>query len=150
MYAIRSYYDTIEEKKGIKLNVFAIANSKKVLLTKKGATKNWREKLNEKGVSYTISDVIEYAKDHHLENLIAIDNTANGTFVENYIPLVENGFDLVSSNKIANTISYEFYQNLRSVLAKNQKEYLYETNVGAGLPFRITSYNVCYTKLLRQ
>lgn len=126
--------DTIEEKKGIKLNVFAIANSKKVLLTKKGATKNWREKLNEKGVSYTITDVIEYAKEHHLENLIAIDNTANGTFVENYIPLVENGFDLISSNKIANTISYEFYQNLRTVLAKNQKEYLYETNVGAGLP----------------
>lgn len=126
--------DTIEEKKGIKLNVFAIANSKKVLLTKKGATKNWREKVNEKGVSYAISDVIEYAKDHHLENLIAIDNTANGTFVENYIPLVENGFDLISSNKIANTISYEFYQNLRTVLAKNQKEYLYETNVGAGLP----------------
>mgnify|MGYP000977305910 CR=1 FL=1 len=46
----------------------------------------------------------------------------------------EEGFDLVSSNKIANTISLKFYKELRSVLAKFQKNYLYETNVGAGLP----------------
>jgi homoserine dehydrogenase len=40
----------------------------------------------------------------------------------------------VSSNKIANTIDFKFYSELRRVLAKNQKNYLYETNVGAGLP----------------
>lgn len=124
----------IEDKKGIKLNVFAIANSKKVLLNKFGIGNNWKEVLNEKGESYTIDTITNYAKEHHLENLIAIDNTASEDFVSNYISLAENSFDLISSNKIANTISYEFYQNLRTVLAKNQKEYLYETNVGAGLP----------------
>ena len=124
----------IEAKKGIKLNVFAIANSKKVLLNKFGIGNNWKEVLNEKGESYTIDTITNYAKEHHLENLIAIDNTASEDFVSNYISLAENSFDLISSNKIANTISYEFYQNLRTVLAKNQKEYLYETNVGAGLP----------------
>ena len=124
----------IEAKKGIKLNVFAIANSKKVLLNKFGIGNNWKEVLNEKGESYTIDTITNYAKEHHLENLIAIDNTASEDFVSNYISLAENSFDLISSNKIANTISYEFYQNLRIVLAKNQKEYLYETNVGAGLP----------------
>lgn len=41
---------------------------------------------------------------------------------------------MVSSNKIANTISYAFYKELRQTLQKNHKEYLYETNVGAGLP----------------
>ena len=124
----------IEDKKGIKLNVFAIANSKKVLLNKFGIGNNWKEVLNEKGESYTIDTITNYAKEHHLENLIAIDNTASEDFVSNYVSLAENSFDLISSNKIANTISYEFYQNLRTVLAKNQKEYLYETNVGAGLP----------------
>ncbi len=124
----------IEAKKGIKLNVFAIANSKKVLLNKFGIGNNWKEVLNEKGESYTIDTITNYAKEHHLENLIAIDNTASEDFVSNYISLAENSFDLISSNKIANTISYEFYQNLRTILAKNQKEYLYETNVGAGLP----------------
>jgi len=47
---------------------------------------------------------------------------------------VENGFDLVSSNKIANTLGFDYYQLLREELLKNQKQYLYETNVGAGLP----------------
>src|SRR5690606_3684819 len=51
-----------------------------------------------------------------------------------YKLLIENGFDLVSSNKIANTLSFDFYKDLRSHLDKNQKQYLYETNVGAGLP----------------
>jgi aspartokinase/homoserine dehydrogenase 1 len=90
--------------------------------------------LQEKGNSYAVEDVIAYAKEHHLENLIAIDNTASSIFVENYIALAENSFDLISSNKVANTLSFEFYKKLRKVLEENQKEYLYETNVGAGLP----------------
>ena len=52
----------------------------------------------------------------------------------NYFKFVENGFDLVSSNKIANTLRYDYYRLLRDELIKNQKQYLYETNVGAGLP----------------
>nr|WP_288836117.1 bifunctional aspartate kinase/homoserine dehydrogenase I [uncultured Flavobacterium sp.] len=124
----------IEKRKDIKLNVFAIANSKSVLLNKDGVTPNWINEIQTNGFSYTIDDIIAYANEHHLENLIAVDNTASATFVENYIPLVENGFDLISSNKVANTLSYGFYKQLRSVLAENQKSYLYETNVGAGLP----------------
>ena len=124
----------IEQKKGVKLNIFAIGNSKKVYLNEQGIAKNWRETLAEKGVPYHIQDVIDFANENHLENLIAIDNTASSRFVEHYIPLAENGFDLISSNKIANTISFDFYKELRSVLQKNHKEYLYETNVGAGLP----------------
>jgi homoserine dehydrogenase len=50
--------------------------------------------------------------------LIAIDNTASSTFVENYIPLVDSSFDLISSNKVANTLSYGFYKELRTVLEK--------------------------------
>ena len=124
----------IEKRKGIKLNVFAIANSKSLLLNKNGVTPNWKNEIQNNGFSYTINDVIAYANEHHLENLIAIDNSASATFVENYIPLAENSFDLISSNKVANTLSYSFYKKLRKVLAENQKNYLYETNVGAGLP----------------
>src|SRR5690606_7876799 len=49
-------------------------------------------------------------------------------------PLIKQGFDLVSSNKIANTLDFERYRAIRSCLDQNQKQYLYETNVGAGLP----------------
>jgi aspartokinase/homoserine dehydrogenase 1 len=96
----------IEKKKDIKLNVFAIANSKNVLLNKKRCD-TWNE-IQTNGFSYTIDDVIAYANEHHLENLIAIDNTASADFVTNYISLVENSFDLISSNKVANTLSYSF------------------------------------------
>ena len=125
---------SIEKRKDIKLNIFAIANSKNLLLNKNGVSPNWKNEIQTNGFSYAIEDVIAYANENHLENLIAIDNTASAAFVENYIPLAEGSFDLISSNKVANTLSYKFYKDLRKVLAVNQKNYLYETNVGAGLP----------------
>lgn len=126
--------EQIEKRKKINLNIFAVANSRKVLLDKNGVTQNWKNAIDEKGISYTVENVIRFADDHHLENLIAIDNTASQGFTENYINLVEHGFDLVSSNKVANTLSFNFYKKLRAKLEENQKQYLYETNVGAGLP----------------
>ena len=93
-----------------------------------------KNEIQTNGFAYTINDVIAFANENHLENLIAVDNSASAVFVENYIELAENGFDLISSNKVANTLSYKFYKDLRKVLAENQKNYLYETNVGAGLP----------------
>lgn len=125
---------SIEKRKDIKLNVFAIANSKNLLLNKNGVSPNWKNEIQTNGFSYTIDDVIAFANENNMENLIAIDNTASSIFVENYVTLAENSFDLISSNKVANTLSYKFYKDLRKVLAENQKNYLYETNVGAGLP----------------
>ncbi|WP_405247368.1 bifunctional aspartate kinase/homoserine dehydrogenase I [Cellulophaga sp. Asnod2-G02] len=125
---------SIEERKGIQLNVFAVANSKKVLLNKNGISENWKADLDKNGKSFELDTIFDFAKTHHLENLIAVDNTASKTFVASYLNMIENGFDLVSSNKIANTLSFDFYQNLRTELERSQKQYLYETNVGAGLP----------------
>ncbi|OSY88170.1 aspartate kinase [Tenacibaculum holothuriorum] len=126
---------SVLERRKIQLNVFAIANSKKVLLTKNGVNEKWEESLNKsEDNNDVVNSVIDFAKEHHLENLIAVDNTASKEFINNYISLVNAGFDLVSSNKIANTVSYSFYKELRETLHKNKKVYLYETNVGAGLP----------------
>ena len=124
----------IEKRKGIQLNVFALANSRRLIMNQYGIGNNWKEELEDKGVPYTVGDIFEFAGRHHLENLIAVDNTASEKFVANYFDLVDFGFDLVSSNKIANTLGYDFYQLLREDLTKHQKQYLYETNVGAGLP----------------
>lgn len=126
---------TILERRKIQLNVFAVANSKKVLLSKNGISSTWNtdlEALEEDENAF--ENVLAYAKNHHLENLIAIDNTASSDFVNNYIPLISSGFDLVSCNKIANTLSFSYYEELRSNLKEYKKQYLYETNVGAGLP----------------
>ena len=126
---------SVLEKRKIQLNIFAIANSKRVLLDKEGVSDNWENDLEQsKPIKNIIDQTLAYAQEHHLENLIAVDNTASLEFVDNYLPLVEAGFDLVSSNKIANTVSYDFYKKLRRELDNRGKTYLYETNVGAGLP----------------
>lgn len=124
----------ILDKNNIKLNVFAVADSQHAYLDKNGIADNWKETFKKEKIAYTVQQIIDYAKTHHLENLIAVDTTASKDFIHNYISLVTNGFDLVSANKIANTVEYSFYETLRSELKKYQKNYLYETNVGAGLP----------------
>ncbi|WP_038266575.1 bifunctional aspartate kinase/homoserine dehydrogenase I [Zhouia amylolytica] len=125
---------SIEERKNVNLNIFAVANSRKVLFAEEGVDENWETALKLSEVPSSVDAIVDFAREHHLENLIAVDNTANKDFVGHYIELVENGFDLVSSNKIANTLGYEFYKELRVKLDERQKQYLYETNVGAGLP----------------
>ena len=124
----------ILKRRNINLQIVAIANSKEVVFNHKGISPADYTAFDTLKVPYQISELIAQVQQHHLENLIAIDVTASKAFVENYLPLVENGFDLVSANKIANTIDYPFYKKLRETLTQYKKQYLYETNVGAGLP----------------
>lgn len=131
---IQASAESIAQKKNIQLKIFAIGNSKKIWFNTENDLADWREKLEKEGQAYCISDVVDFAEKHHLENLIAVDNTASTSFIDNYIPLAKHGFDWVSSNKMANTLPYDFYQSLRQTLKENHQEYLYETNVGAGLP----------------
>ena len=127
-------HDNILQRKNISLRIVAIANSQKILTAAKGIGKGWEQAFEREAVPYNFDTLQAFVDKNHLENLIAVDVTASKTFVDNYIPLVKSGYDLVSANKIANTISFSFYQELRKTLKQYQKTYLYETNVGAGLP----------------
>jgi len=127
-------HDNILQRKNISLRIVAIANSQKILTAAKGIGKGWEEAFECEAVPYNFDTLQAFVDKNHLENLIAVDVTASKTFVDNYIPLIKSGYDLVSANKIANTISFSFYQELRKTLKQYQKTYLYETNVGAGLP----------------
>ncbi len=124
----------ISERKHIVLNVFAVANSGQLLFQTDGIDENWRNKLKAEKVGWDISEVIKFARQYNLKNLIAIDNTGSTEFVDHYPKLIEGGFNLVSSNKHPNTRDLKFYQELRSLLQHHEKEFFYETNVGAGLP----------------
>ncbi len=128
-------HDKIEKRKETKLNIFAIVGTKKILFSKNGISSNWKQDYENSPIeNSSIESVIEFAEQNHMENLIAIDNTADYNFINNYTTFIENGFDLISSNKIANTVSYDYYKELRNSLKQYNKQYLYETNVGAGLP----------------
>jgi len=132
-------------KQGINLNIFGVANSKKLLLNSNGIDTNWEEEFSDKTNTHkannkiieskdAIKDIIEFSKTNNMVNLVAIDNTANDQIINKYEELICNGFNLISSNKKSNTSSYNSYKQLRQTLKKYNKKYLYETNVGAGLP----------------
>ncbi|MBT0551788.1 ACT domain-containing protein [Riemerella anatipestifer] len=128
-----SAYDILQRKR-IDLKIVAIANSKNIVFNKGGFGSDWRQKVRFANTQNTLEDLFQFVKEHQFENLIAVDNTASKDFVKNYLELAEQGFDLVSSNKIYNTLPIGEYKKLRRTLEKNKKKYLYETNVGAGLP----------------
>ena len=131
---IISSKEEISRRRDLELNIFAVANSKTVLLQQKGISKNWLDEKSDLGKPYNIEEVISFAKTNNLQNLILVDNTADASFVYNYSTFVDGGFHLVSSNKIANTLDLNFYKELREKLTSKKRHYLYETNVGAGLP----------------
>jgi len=139
IFALR---EKLGEEQGLTIQIPVIANSKQVLLTKGDLHENWQSGFNKFAIRYEIADIIHFISEYQLENLIAIDVTASKDFVENYIPLIINGFHIISANKIANTLPIESYKELRETLNMHGKKYLYETNVGAGLPIIETIKNL--------
>jgi len=126
--------EEIRNRKKLDLKIVAVANSKKIALNKAGFTQNWNDEVLTAERPSNIEELINFSQQNQLENMIVVDNTASKDFVKNYSVLAENGFDLVSSNKIFNTLPISEYRNFRHILNKKNKKYLYETNVGAGLP----------------
>ena len=122
------------EKQNIDLRFPIITNSTLAFFEKEGLKNHWETDFSKSAIPFTIQNIFEYAKEKQLENLIAIDATASLEIVKSYIPLIQNGFHIIAANKKANTLHLDFYKELRYNLKKYNKKFLYETNVGAGLP----------------
>lgn len=117
----------------IDLRIVGLANSKRVLLDLEGISLNWKEEfgtkseIRESDSFYKISSLYDVTK-------IAVDATASKEVSLVYPELLENDFNIVTANKIGNTLSQEFYDEIRTVLSLKNLKFEYETNVGAGLP----------------
>lgn len=122
------------EKHNIDLRFPVITNSTLAFFEKEGVKDEWEANFAQSAIPFKIEDIIEYAHRKQLENPIAVDATASSEITESYIPLVQNGFHIVAANKKANTQPIAFYNDLRENLSLCDKTFLYETNVGAGLP----------------
>lgn len=122
------------EKKNIDLRFPIITNSSLAFFEKEGLKNQWEANFAQSAIPFKLEDIIEYVQEQQLENLIAIDATASSEIIKSYIPLIQKGFNIVAANKKANTLHNDFYQELRRNLKKFEKTFLYETNVGAGLP----------------
>lgn len=131
-----------ENSRNIKIQFAVIANSKKALFLRKELPNNWQELFDNASDHYELQDVLDFCNQQELENLVAIDATASTEIVSQYELLVKSGFHIIAANKTANTLSQEFYNNLRNVLEEESKQFLYATNVGAGLPIISTVRNL--------
>ncbi|OBX06853.1 aspartate kinase [Gallibacterium salpingitidis] len=121
--------------KNIAIRVCGIANSKKVLLNVDGLDlSNWREDLANAKESFSIRRVIDAVQDQHVLNPILVDCTSNQEIADSYLHFLNAGFHVVTPNKKANTSSLAYYHQLRAAALNNQRLFLYDTNVGAGLP----------------
>lgn len=122
------------EQRNIDLQFPIITNSRLAYFERSGVDENWESNFALSAIPYQLEDIFEYVKIHSLENSIAIDLTDSEEIVKDYIPLIQNGFHIVSANKNANTSSLEFYKELRGNLELYKKTFLYEANVSSGFP----------------
>lgn len=125
---------SILEKKDIDIRFPIIINSRLAYFEKDGVDELWESNFALAAIPYNLDDIIAFAESHNLENLIAIDVTDSKELVRNYIPLIQNGFNIVAANKNANTLPVDFYNELRRNLDVFEKAFLYEANVSSGFP----------------
>ncbi|HBN6700655.1 TPA: bifunctional aspartate kinase/homoserine dehydrogenase I [Elizabethkingia anophelis] len=128
--------DNLIEKHKIEIKVLGIANTRKMLLANGSPVDiaGWKDQLEEKGLQADLKTFIQEVKKYELPNTVFIDNTSSKFVVEEYENLFRNNISVVTCNKISNSESYAQYLNLKHLAAKNGVSFLYETNVGAGLP----------------
>ena len=128
----------------LKLNirVVGLSNSKKMYFDESGiAIKDWKTIL-ENGETANIENFIETVKKLNLRNSIFVDITANQSVSETYKSYLNESIAVVTCNKIACSSAYENYKNLKQLSRKYNAPFLFETNVGAGLPIIDTLKNL--------
>ncbi|MBF4985694.1 aspartate kinase [Nonlabens mediterrranea] len=126
---------------GLDLKIVGLANSRKVLTVTDGIDEDWEQIFVEQSVTRRPDAFYEFATIHD-EVRIAVDATASKELSHFYPELIGQGFHVVTANKIANTLSQEFYDDLRRLLKQKELSFEYETNVGAGLPIVDTIRNL--------
>jgi aspartokinase/homoserine dehydrogenase 1 len=126
----------------LQINIVGIANSKKHLINTAGIdlshAHDWSDQLSaaSSGTIHagTIQDYVSAILQHNLPNSIFVDITANATVADTYAQLLSKGISVVACNKIACSSPYAHYAKLKSLAQSHHAAFLFETNVGAGLP----------------
>lgn len=122
-------------KKGIEIRVCALANSNKMLLNENGLNlDSWKEDLANATQPSDFDVLLSFIKLHHVVNPVFVDCTTAESVSGLYARALGEGFHVVTPNKKANTREFAYYNLLREKARENQRKFLYETNVGAGLP----------------
>lgn len=118
----------------LQVRISGIANSRKMLFNDEGIDlSKWRELL-QASETMNMTDLVSIIKKKNLRNSVFIDVTANDDVAETYPYFLQKSISVVACNKIACSSSYEYYKKLKDLAREFNALFLFETNVGAGLP----------------
>lgn len=124
----------LQNQMHLQIRVAGVSNSRKMLMNEDGIDlSNWKTLLDNgenADVNLFASEIIK----RNLRNSILVDITANDAVAEIYESLLRKSISVVACNKVAASSSFQKYTTLKEVAREFNSQFLFETNVGAGLP----------------
>jgi len=144
---IAAQHDKLLEE-NIDIKVMCITTIDGMTLNEDGIDlSTWREMMKEPEIKFVSSDnnvdeIIKFVQRVKPLNPVFVDCTASYDLPERYLDLIKAGMSIATPNKRANSMNIDFYRNIRETAAKMHRKFLYETNVGAGLPIIDTLQNL--------
>ena len=131
---IHSQYEELKQSRRLKLNVVGISSSHNAIFCREGIDLgNYREELA-KSVPSDINHLREEVIGMNIFNSVFVDCTASSDVAGLYQEFLDHNISVVAANKVAASSDYESYLKLKETALKRGVKFLFETNVGAGLP----------------
>lgn len=122
-------------EKGYDVKICAIANSKQFIFDPKGLDlQHWRPHLLSSTEKFDIQKLVGLLSSTQFTHIALVDCTASSDIVNHYPIFIENNMHIVTPNKKANVLPWQQYQAMIKQLEQRQCHFLFEANVGAGLP----------------
>ena len=138
---IKQQQPKLLKEKHLKIKLAGVANSKKMLFNREGIDiETFREKMMTEGQVSSLENFKNEIICLNMYNSIFVDCTANDQAAGLYAELLNANVSIVTANKVAASSDYENYALLKKTAKRKGAKFLFETNVGAGLPI-ITTLN---------
>ncbi len=135
--------DSLREQMGMEINVTGMINSRNAVIDSNGIDLlSWQDRLDNSNKKADLSQFVEDIIQLNFANSVFVDCSASKIVTTYYEKLLNQSISIVTPNKIANTLSLKKYNGLREIARKKNAKFLYETNVGAGLPVINTLNNL--------
>ena len=132
---IKQQQSTLKEQNKLRINIVGIANGRKAIFTREGVPlEGYYDFLMEKGVKSSPDYIRDEILKMNIFNSVFVDCTASEDIAKIYGDLMAKNISVVTANKIAASSEYDNYNNLKETARKSGVKFLFETNVGAGLP----------------
>jgi len=132
---LHSHKEFLRENNDIQVRVIGVANTRQMLISPDGIPlDSWKEQLSEEGSQADLKKFIEQMMALNLPDCVLVDNTASVDPVRFYEKVLNSSISVVTCNKVGNSGTYEQYRRFKDAARKNNVDFFYETNVGAGLP----------------